>query len=299
MSYKVLRNGLEKTVMQHGEPAYETPAFLPLQQSLPERLRTLMEERRIGHRLLSELAGVGMDSVRNILRGRSMRPRLDTLQQVARALDVSVDQLTGAAAKPPAPLRSPPFRRAMLPEASMAKLARPWHDSLQVVPNQNPESAKDDPEDPVNEYCMNGPVPLTEISLVHLDEVVEFRGHVRPFDLLDPGRRGGRCVLPIVVACPTGCIPAVEPGDTVLCQAPCDCGTGVRAGDMLLVDGENLKPQQGTFLIIHHGRATLAAVELSPDCRSWQAVPVGGKDVLDVVPGLLNGRVLGKLGANQ
>lgn len=72
----------------------------PKKQTRPEakwvaNLRFLMQVRRLNSRRLSLMAGLNSTAVRDILEGRTQYPRYDTVQSLARVLDVTPTQLMG------------------------------------------------------------------------------------------------------------------------------------------------------------------------------------------------------------
>jgi phage repressor protein C with HTH and peptisase S24 domain len=79
--------------------------------ALAERLRSLIAERNTSDRALSVRAGLNPTAVRDIMQGRSISPRSDTLQKLAKALDVPLATLLGldgiaqAGAPPPPTIR--------------------------------------------------------------------------------------------------------------------------------------------------------------------------------------------------
>lgn len=67
-------------------------------------LRRLLKEREMTPRELDDLAGLGREGTRNILRGRSSAPRSATLQAIAHALNVPVGMFFGEVEPPQGPL---------------------------------------------------------------------------------------------------------------------------------------------------------------------------------------------------
>ena len=66
---------------------------------LTMRIRELLERRNETPRGASVAAGLHPDTIRNILRGRSKAPQLDTMEALARHFGVSVGYLSGAEAQ--------------------------------------------------------------------------------------------------------------------------------------------------------------------------------------------------------
>lgn len=71
------------------------------QTPLAERLKAIMAERNLKAAPLARSAGVGVDFVRDILRGHVRSPRSENLAKLAVALDMSLDQLLDESAAPP------------------------------------------------------------------------------------------------------------------------------------------------------------------------------------------------------
>ena len=82
-------------------------ALIPQGGILGERLDRLMKAKGHTPRSLSLAAGLSADSARNILTGRSQRPNKETLDKLAAALGVEVEQLVDTESPADAPLRSP------------------------------------------------------------------------------------------------------------------------------------------------------------------------------------------------
>jgi len=64
-----------------------------MEQGLSERLLRLKRERGLSYRKIAEKAGLGETAVRDIVVGRSRSPKLETLEAIAKALNVSVSYL--------------------------------------------------------------------------------------------------------------------------------------------------------------------------------------------------------------
>lgn len=62
---------------------------------LAMRLKAIMEERGLKAAPLARAAGVGVDFVRDILRGHVRAPRVDNLAKLAAELDMTVEELLG------------------------------------------------------------------------------------------------------------------------------------------------------------------------------------------------------------
>lgn len=58
--------------------------------ALAKRLQEIMDQRGLSGRGLSEAAGLALDAVRNITKGRSEAPRMDTLEALAGAMAIPV-----------------------------------------------------------------------------------------------------------------------------------------------------------------------------------------------------------------
>lgn len=72
-----------------------------LEELVRERIRTLRRDKGLTQEALCERAGISLDSV-NRIEGGSRVPTLDTLERIARALDVSPSDLLRTT-KPPRP----------------------------------------------------------------------------------------------------------------------------------------------------------------------------------------------------
>lgn len=70
---------------------------------LAMRLKAIMEERGLKAAPLARSAGVGVDFVRDILRGHVRAPRIDNLAKLAAQLDMTVEELLGETIELPAP----------------------------------------------------------------------------------------------------------------------------------------------------------------------------------------------------
>lgn len=73
------------------------------EHSLQSRLERLIRERDTNARRLAGDAGLNQTAIRDILKGRSLNPRHDTVQKIAAALNVSVGYLLGTDADSRAP----------------------------------------------------------------------------------------------------------------------------------------------------------------------------------------------------
>lgn len=62
---------------------------------LSNRLRDFMEKQRLSSPALARMAGVPESTIKNILQGKSKNPEYRTLGPIAKALGVSLHQLTG------------------------------------------------------------------------------------------------------------------------------------------------------------------------------------------------------------
>lgn len=73
-------------------PMWDTPHIMK-QETLPERLKRLVEERGTNPRALSLAAGLNQTAVRDIVEGNSKRPLHTTIAALATHLDVDPDYL--------------------------------------------------------------------------------------------------------------------------------------------------------------------------------------------------------------
>lgn len=60
---------------------------------LSKNLKKLREKKGLSQDRLAKLADVANNTIIKIEQGKNINPRLDTLRKVAKALDVSVDNL--------------------------------------------------------------------------------------------------------------------------------------------------------------------------------------------------------------
>lgn len=60
---------------------------------LAANLKAMMEERGLSMAALSRLAGANSTAVHDIIHGRARSPKLETVEKLAAALDVTVDDL--------------------------------------------------------------------------------------------------------------------------------------------------------------------------------------------------------------
>ncbi|HEX5413791.1 MAG TPA: helix-turn-helix transcriptional regulator [Terriglobia bacterium] len=60
-----------------------------------DRIKAIRERKRLSASELARMAGVNPSEISQIESGRKRSPRLDTVQRIARALDVSIDYLSG------------------------------------------------------------------------------------------------------------------------------------------------------------------------------------------------------------
>ena len=72
-------------------------------ERLIREINRRMEKLGLTPITLAKKAGLGRDAVRDILRGKSLRPAHDTLQAIARALGCTVADLMGERTPPPMP----------------------------------------------------------------------------------------------------------------------------------------------------------------------------------------------------
>jgi transcriptional regulator with XRE-family HTH domain len=91
---------------------------------LVENLLTLMKARGLTARGLSLKAGLSQDTVRNVLQARSQRPRAGAVIQLAGALQVSAEALTGLEPLPSGP-PGQPQPTASVPEVVFSVLRQP------------------------------------------------------------------------------------------------------------------------------------------------------------------------------
>ena len=61
--------------------------------SITKNLRKLREAKRLSQEKLARLADVANNTIVKIEAGKNQNPTLDTLKKIAKALDVSVDEL--------------------------------------------------------------------------------------------------------------------------------------------------------------------------------------------------------------
>jgi len=102
----------------------------PLQKELRRRIL----EGGFNQKSLARQAGLNETAIRDILKGRSRSPRINTLEAIARVLDCSVPQLTGGreAPKPQAKTDRIDVIGAVEANAASESLARPVDDWYQV-----------------------------------------------------------------------------------------------------------------------------------------------------------------------
>ena len=218
-------------------------------ETLPARLQRLMEQRGLGHSELAAKAGIGGDGVRNILRGRSLRPKSDALDRIAKVLEVSMGELTGDAPAPPAPTKEPAFkaprRRNMLKEPPEAG------------PDPQP-LAYDIVEESDDVWGLPGTPPsgLVDVESVDLRPV-----EGRTPDLLDPARRRGTLRVPADWVAASG----AEPDDVVVCRAPSEgFPPDLMGGSWILVDGEQTTAARGLYVLWDGVGYLLARVHPQP-----------------------------------
>ena len=60
---------------------------------LSKNLKRLREKKRLSQDRLAKLADIANNTVIKIEQGENINPRLDTLKKIAKALEVSVDDL--------------------------------------------------------------------------------------------------------------------------------------------------------------------------------------------------------------
>jgi transcriptional regulator with XRE-family HTH domain len=87
-------------------------ANLPLHEVVRRRLRAKRLERGLTQEALCERAGLSLDAVTRIERG-SRVPKLDTLERLADALDVSLVDLVRSDVPARAPAVAKPVRRVL------------------------------------------------------------------------------------------------------------------------------------------------------------------------------------------
>lgn len=71
--------------------------IVPTMQQLVQNLTRLMKEKDFNQKSLALAAGLNETAVRDILKGKSLNPRLDTLQRLAAALRCHIWDITGDA----------------------------------------------------------------------------------------------------------------------------------------------------------------------------------------------------------
>jgi len=62
---------------------------------LSKNLKKLREKKRLSQDRLAKLADVANNTIIKIEQGENINPTLDTLKKIAKALEVSLDELTG------------------------------------------------------------------------------------------------------------------------------------------------------------------------------------------------------------
>ena len=62
---------------------------------LSKDLKKLREKKRLSQDRLAKLADVANNTIIKIEQGENINPTLDTLKKIAKALEVSLDELTG------------------------------------------------------------------------------------------------------------------------------------------------------------------------------------------------------------
>jgi len=62
---------------------------------LSKNLKKLREKKRLSQDRLAKLADVANNTIIKIEQGENINPTLDTLKKMAKALEVSLDELTG------------------------------------------------------------------------------------------------------------------------------------------------------------------------------------------------------------
>ena len=60
---------------------------------LPKNLKKIMEKKGLSQDRLAKLADVANNTIIKIEQGENINPTLDTLKKIAKALDVTVDEL--------------------------------------------------------------------------------------------------------------------------------------------------------------------------------------------------------------
>ncbi len=90
--------------------------------ALAKRLQEIMNQRGLSGRGLSEAAGLALDAVRNITKGRSEAPRMDTLEALAGAMAIPVAVLIDPSLPVPPP--SPTARAQPIPRGRYSPLLR-------------------------------------------------------------------------------------------------------------------------------------------------------------------------------
>lgn len=103
---------------------------------LAEKIERRLEELKKSARAASLEAGLGPDGIRNILRGRSISPRVETLQKIADALQVDIAWLSGQRnppSMPPVTSHDMVRMKGLRQEARPAPLATPGGRDLPVL----------------------------------------------------------------------------------------------------------------------------------------------------------------------
>lgn len=62
---------------------------------IAKNLKKLREKRGLSQDRLAKLADVANNTIIKIEQGENINPTLDTLKKIAKALDISIDQLIG------------------------------------------------------------------------------------------------------------------------------------------------------------------------------------------------------------
>lgn len=87
---------------------------------LKDKIKLMMQEKRLSTSELEKLAGLKISSVRNILLERTKHPKAETLQAIAEVLGCSVQELLGKELPPPLKEEpSPPLEHPRLLLESM------------------------------------------------------------------------------------------------------------------------------------------------------------------------------------
>jgi transcriptional regulator with XRE-family HTH domain len=147
---------------------------------LGRRLRVLREERFMSQEALAQAAGLSQRTLRKIEGGATRLPQHKTLEKLAGALGITVDELIGTPrpVNPPLELtlsymfrQAPPERRALLGAATDSEISR-YQQSIDVV------------LDRIAGYDEQDQEGLAE----YVEVLRDLRAETDPFDVVPPSK---------------------------------------------------------------------------------------------------------------